>query len=690
MSITNLEETSLDTFLALPAWSQGASKEPQTDVPSNLGDQTERERDAVRTALVRSDNGLLADAVFALRYPVEIAALLKRATAEQYAILCEICDALRGENPPRVVATFDDLDAWNGAIEATRRKLAVADHGLYDLDRFSRSHAVAAAIGRLEQKGYEINLSAFGASFDEKVFQTICKKISDEVEALGGRSVAVAVLRYFERANRIYKGSLLYGRAVDQVPQPREPGVPWHYLYNLGLKHYNSNGRGHSEARFVQLIELARDMAAVIDVESYSTFEHLNISHVKFHSSILDRVIYDELFAFPQWQPTIAPQLLALWLRHLVNEGCTLPLATLDEWTAFGGSLIAKAEVSSLLSTHPTDYVSSGLDAHKARTLCAALALKMDDVNKDYLTPLDTSKRNSPSAPLYAQSATRYVLPPRGMAGRALYEGIYRLLREAKTPQLETIMGKALELLTADAIELMGRRPDIVGAQYRLPGQSRKLAPYEVDVADDSEKRVFLFECKKKPLTNVARGGNSLTATLDFAQALLHPLVQLNRHEAQLRSRPGITFVDGRVLQLGGRDIQRIAVAMTDHGSMQDRVFVRAMILGLWGATLSAKDPAHQPAADKINRELVDLAAGVVLLAPLAGEDFNRFVRHYVHSTWWFGIDQLFFLCSQAPDLWSAISALGSITFGTGDMMTEIAHCDRIGLLKKIRERASN
>ena len=123
--------------------------------------------------------------------------------------------------------------------------------------------------------------------------------------------------------------------------------------------------------------------------------------------------------------------------------------------------------------------------------------------------------------------------------------------------------------------------------QYRIPNQRKTTAPFELDVADVTDKHIFFLECKKKPLTNAARAGNVLSAAVDLAQAFMMPLVQMNRHEAQLRAG-GITFLNGQVLQLDGRDIQRIAITMTDHGSMQDRMFLRAVLIGLWGARLAA------------------------------------------------------------------------------------------------------
>jgi hypothetical protein len=222
------------------------------------------------------------------------------------------------------------------------------------------------------------------------------------------------------------------------------------------------------------------------------------------------------------------------------------------------------------------------MSSPRARALLARLALPVTQLNAGYLTPFDTAKRNSPYYPLYQLDDDLYLLPPRALSGRALFERLYALLRKQGDAQLENRMAKSLERLTVEAIAHMGAAPDFVGAQYRTPGQKKAEVPYEIDVAQATNRFVFLMECKKKPLTNIARGGNSLSIAIDFAQAYIEALAQMVKHEVQLREG-GITFLDGRVLKLDGRALQRIAVTMTDHGSMQDRVFLRGIVSGRWG-----------------------------------------------------------------------------------------------------------
>jgi hypothetical protein len=116
---------------------------------------------------------------------------------------------------------------------------------------------------------------------------------------------------------------------------------------------------------------------------------------------------------------------------------------------------------------------------------------------------------------------------------------------------------------------------------------------------------------------------------------------------------------------------------------MHDRMFLGAVLIGLWGAHLTALNPAHQADADKVNEQLKLVADGITSLAGQAGGKFDEFVHRYIRSSWWLSIDHLYFLCEGATDLQNALSPLGSIIFGTGDIMNEIAQCDRMGLLKR-------
>lgn len=307
------------------------------------------------------------------------------------------------------------------------------------------------------------------------------------------------------------------------------------------------------------------------------------IGHSRFHGALLDRVIYDELFAFPQWQPEAAQDLFSRLVDHVAEEVAELPLATADEWKAFGAAMLALAPEREFLLSRPNKCFKHGISAELATRMFEALALPAGELNREYRTPLDTPARTAPNAPFYRLAGARYLVPPRALAARGLYEAFYFQLRNTNVHDLENLMGRMLEKLAADAIACTGTPPDIARKKYRLTSALKGSDIFDIDAMCFGEKRILMFECKKKALTNIARAGNTLAVSYDFVAGFLAPIIQTIRHELQLRDSKGLTLSDGRTFMLDGRHIQRYAVTMTDHGSMQDGVFLRNMVIALWG-----------------------------------------------------------------------------------------------------------
>ena len=114
----------------------------------------------------------------------------------------------------------------------------------------------------------------------------------------------------------------------------------------------------------------------------------------------------------------------------------------------------------------------------------------------------------------------------------------------------------------------------VVGEEY--PGH-RKGEVGEADIVLETEERIFLIECKKKPLTTAARGGSTLAALRDLDGSFFKLVQQLSGHEARLRGQGAITFASGTKVELRGRQVEKIGVGLFDHGSLQDRDFTIAL-----------------------------------------------------------------------------------------------------------------
>lgn len=678
LATRRLENDTLDQFLGLSAWHVSA---PECTEPVTQEDRRARQAE-IRALLCQPTGGFLSDVPFALNRPLAIAVRMGRVPAERYIILNEICDALRGDED-RCVVDFNDRTAWDKAIGIARSLGDDTSSGRTYLNLFSREQAVADAARRVEAQGFSVQINAYGVGFAPEVMTAICSKIEESVRQIGGQAIVDAIFRIHRDQQRFYHGTLLFGRRVVQIPQPREPQIPWHFLYNLALKHFEAvPTKPRDQFVFVAMLELARDMAAVIDAETYTIFDGMTgIGHSRFHNALLDRVIYDELFAFQQWQPQIAPELFCQLVDHVAAEVTSLPLATADEWKAFGRAILALSLEQDILLSRPNKCFNHGISAGLANQMFEALAVPAGVLNRDYRTPLDTPARNAPNSPAYRLTGAKYLVPPRALCARGLYEAFYSQLRKSKIPDVENLMGRVLERLTEDAIARTGTPPDIAHEKYHLTSALKGKNIFDIDAMCLGDKHIRMFECKKKALPNVARAGNTLAVAYDFVSGFLTPVLQTIHHEIQLRYLGGLTTFDGRTFALEGRHVQRYAITMTDHGSMQDGPFLRNMLIALWGVTLSSADPANDDAAEAINKKLREMVDGVTAIASARGESVDVVLRGFAHNIGWFSIDQLYFFCGRTSDIQTAFGFLGSTTFGTGDVMNEYAIGDQKGFL---------
>lgn len=683
MMTLHLDQNSLDEFLKLSASVTGDSDSPDSAPNPTVynHEETDAEQEEIRALLGRTDAGLRRDAAWVLLQPVRLAALVARASVEQYCDLSEVVECLRADTAHTFIVSLSDHAAWTRALTIARRRRQRLPHNLHDIGPFSREHAVAAALKRLGGQGYPWRLTTYGVSFADATLDAITNQIDHLVAQVGGRVVADGMLTLLVRMNRVFQGAFLAGRTVDMASRkPRQPGIPVHYLYNLGLKHLNAQpGSRQPQQDFTAAIELARDLGAALDVETYSAFTNINISSAAVHRKILDNVLFDELFAFQKWVPTVADKLLTGWIRRLEEQNCIPSVATADQFISLGTNLLARAHVARLEVVHAAELVTPNVSTELAHRLCQRLSSKSGELNTGYMTPFDTAKRNSPYFPLYAYPSDLFLIPPKCIIARAFCERVFTLIRDEKIADYENKMGKALELLTCDVLSMTGNPPEKVGGWYRSQTQRPTDAPLELDVAVGSGTHLVLMECKSKALTNASRRGDSMGALLDFSRGFLYPLRQSMNHERLLLSTGEIEFLDKTKLLLQGRRIERIMINLTDHGSMQDRTFLSGIVRALWGGSLSSGDPKRQWEADEVSGEIAAVVKGIDDLAKSSGVTLQDFFQTYIMSTWWLSVDQLALVCSIRPNLWEGLLSVRHVTFQTGDFLSELAARDRMG-----------
>lgn len=623
-------------------------------------------QDKIKSLIANDDGGLRLADLLRLQRAFTVAALQNKIPARALTAFLGVVDAVRAL---RFVAPLTEIDKWRAALSLGLVGADRWDIGQNRLTRFSREHAIVDAANRLTSRGYRCELDDRGLILKAEDTLRLCNRLDKLVSGLGGRGVAQRIVHEHLRTERMLDGSFLYGRNVTQVPQPRPPSVPWHYIFQLGMKHLNrERAARRPDQDWRLLVELARDFCATLDAEPYSSLEDLDLSLTGVQDALQRSVLYDEMFSFQQWQPKYAAELVDTWLQSMAQKGQPVAGASTEAWRELAKNLMFHARDGELIETSASQLISSSLSNDAAEATLKLMAPRPIDLNTGYLTPFDTAKRNAPYIPVIRLKSGNLVLPPRALLARALYEWFYARMRNNNPSLPEAPMGIALEEMVEAAVKHTQHSGIIARKKYRVPPSKTE---YEVDLLLETPERIFLIECKKKPLTNAARGGNTFNAVVDLSASLLSMIVQISRHERILRSERQLAFLDGTVVRHNGREIEKIAVTMLDHGSLQDRVFMHSLMRALFGAQLTTN--ASELDLSKVNEILRDLQTELVSLAAATPDKtLSEVFQEFIMSSWWLSVDVLHYLCRESTDLFAALRPIRHLSTRTGDVLTEL------------------
>jgi hypothetical protein len=127
------------------------------------------------------------------------------------------------------------------------------------------------------------------------------------------------------------------------------------------------------------------------------------------------------------------------------------------------------------------------------------------------------------------------------MAARALYERLFKLMRDSGDRDLENKLGKALEKVAERLLRHSGATVSVVNGHYVYPGTR---VVYEVDLVAETDTHIHFLECKRKALTNASRAGVSGNALIDISQGFLAMLLQITRHEIAMSIMNPLKFQD--------------------------------------------------------------------------------------------------------------------------------------------------
>ncbi len=622
--------------------------------------------------VLQQDEGDPVIAIFQLMKTLEIAVHTGDVSKHIWLLADTIHSAV---NSCKVCASLKDKKSWGIALQHAVSAINSTQTDT-SMSMQWRGSIIASELVRLKRVGIPYEIGEGNRFLSEKNTRRLCLRIEKDIIKVGGEAAANALLDLMRRSNRIQHGMLIHARSVSQLYGKSKAGTPWHYIYSLCMKHIDKPNSSRDPAKTMQHMEdLSVALAATYDVETHSAYEYMSISPHSFLCILREMIVYDELFAFPQMHPRSAAFILKNLLPALQKHKLELPIANDGIWNSVFEWVLEASNGASIKAVHPFQLPMNNASQEALDKIFAALLLKPSKRNQKYLTPTDTFERTSTFFPIIEKDASTYLIQPKGIASRALIERLFDLIRTHNGEETDKKIGFAFETVTEAILKHFNLNVTFSNAKY-IPSKGFDA---EIDFVIETDERIFIIECKKKPLKTASKRGEYLSQLDDFNKSYLKMMDQLTKHELYLRENGKIIFSDKTVLELKGRSIEKIALSLLDHGSIQDRTLVSEIFLSLMNAKMGAERKEAEKIIKVTNKLLSSLQNTMGNLESLPHDYGKDFWHGYMFSTWWLSADQLFFILEQSNDLWSGLRRIRHLTYRTYDFFYEFTQAAKLG-----------
>jgi Holliday junction resolvase-like predicted endonuclease len=521
--------------------------------------------------------------------------------AEPYGpILDRLADACRDGIPP----SFDEEKRWIEAVQAARAlRILTGDH----VDRNMRDKVVVEAARSLIAAGATLRVENGRYTMDECELARLSMEIDLIVGAIGGLPTIQWTLGYLVRLTPLEFGRYAPGR--DFTEGRELASLPIGYLLQLGAKHLNSPPATSARlgALLVHLGKMATDLCAVLDVEPYSNMEHIAFDAHDVPAYLSSIALFDHLFALRQWPPSCTADLLA---------GVTAGLDPMEMRRRVGWDM---ADVIALLRAvlkvardpfrifHESELLQAGLSTAAWQALKDDFAHARGRVNAKYVSPLDADKAEFDFKPIFELRRGHCLVATPGLACLAFFEAATRRLRTAGYPKLDELLAKNVETVVQSILRASGLNVTVSGVEYFPTTDSRSKADGECDVVVETEETIVFIELKKKPLRRISSTGDAAAGLVDLSASLFAAQAQLARHEHHLLADGKIAFANGYVLELRGRQIDRIAMTWLDYGGLQDKVLLDQLFRALIGHRVTTAHPREATKIEELNNAIGEL-----------------------------------------------------------------------------------
>jgi hypothetical protein len=568
---------------------------------------------------------------------------------------------------------FADHSSWTAALTDLRKYVGTPGC-LYDAKSmlgYDRDLAVIHAIKRLQARGYRFEGVDETLDFADGELLRCTNDLFDKFKRIDGFRVVACLLTAIQKNNRFAKGRYLIGRTSRASWQgPGGPSLPFGYLLNLAFANMGRERPGGDPVAQAQdIFDVATDIVAVLDLETYYTFGYANTVHDRLPRYIQELLVGDHALTFRQIAPddglTIIRGVFS-WVdedKMLATLGWGAKHAiALAEW------IFTQIDARCINGTFSRQAFSeSGIAQPVLDRLLSVLTHDPAVVNSGYRTPVDATKADALFKPFFLCPDGRYLIPAPSMSAIGFYEAIAGGVRAVHGAQSDQKIGDAIESTLAGAFQQSGIAPSIVSRKYEMFGTHG-----ECDLVIETGATILLIELKKKSMTRASQAGDSFKSFADLFGGVLDTQSQLGQHELLLLEHGHIEFLDGSRLELAGRSIERLALTLMDWGGTQDRMVLRTVANTLMGSSVALEGASASQTALllKANDTLKELAHQQNQL-----HQYYQGIANWQFSNWWFlSVPQIMYVLrevSSAEQFYERLRKIKSITSGSLDFYQE-------------------
>jgi hypothetical protein len=613
---------------------------------------------------VQSD-GLFPAEIKRLSKSVAIASILGDAPSKAAIVIQNIFHSLDGQE--RYVP-LSNSEAWILAIRNSEKQ--ANDHGgsINEINGIGRAEVVGFACLRLRNKGFHVDVGAYGPYVDKESQEKICRNVENHIASIGGIDCLQQICNFFNNSNRIYDGMWLFGDRVPNINQTPVPAAPFGWLFSLAIKHLDKRcSTSNPSKEWSSAIELAIDFAATFDCQRYSQFEQIDVHACEFFSALSQSLNWRELFALPQVPSVVIDALDGAfseveWPSNSADAK-KFSLALIDEIR----KLLPK------LSDHTLSTIRQDQIERECPNLWRVGRKNSKEVNKNYLHPFSMDIRDHDSVVLFELDDENVLLLPKPFLMAAACDVIFGSIWSSLGKGAAKLVGDIVEKCVAQACR--GQAQTIVEQEIYSVGKSK----FEIDVGTRMDNEIFLFEMKAKVLTSKARSGDIFAFIEDYTKSYLHMLIQLFRHENNILQ--GLTS-----LAANNEDdirIMKVAVSPLSFGPASDRVLANSLLRSIASAKLHPVevDSKTSRITDEFNDAIDKLMAEIKARIPEDAEEID--LHSLLFDVFWLDLGQLLYILHRADEIKDALKPITFLTFTTRDFWTEFSLIDRQGLTNR-------